>query len=103
MNIKGFSEIGAADGVRSIRPEGLRGGKRGGTRERESAEQVTLTQATQRLAEASRSAAENAPVDRSRVDSIRAAIAEGRYPVDPSRVAGKLLAAEIALGGRDAE
>jgi flagellar biosynthesis anti-sigma factor FlgM len=35
--------------------------------------------------------AEPAPFDALRVDSIRAAIAEGRYPVEPVRIAAAML------------
>ena len=32
-----------------------------------------------------------APVDTSRVDAVKAAIREGRYPVDPDRIAARML------------
>jgi negative regulator of flagellin synthesis FlgM len=40
------------------------------------------------------------PVDSARVAAIRAAIAEGRYPVDPEKIAERMLALDFPL--RDA-
>ncbi|MHB9880233.1 flagellar biosynthesis anti-sigma factor FlgM [Pacificimonas sp. ICDLI1SI03] len=37
----------------------------------------------------------DAPVDRSRIDAIRTAIAEGRYPVDPQAIARSMVAFEF--------
>lgn len=42
-----------------------------------------------------RMAAQGAPVDVSRVAEIRAAIASGNYPVDPQKIAAKMLALDI--------
>ncbi len=36
-----------------------------------------------------------APVDAAKVASVRAAIAEGRYPVDPRAIADKMLALDL--------
>jgi negative regulator of flagellin synthesis FlgM len=38
-----------------------------------------------------------APVDAQKVADIRAAIAEGRYPVDPKAIAEKMLALDLPL------
>jgi negative regulator of flagellin synthesis FlgM len=36
-----------------------------------------------------------APVDHIKVASIRAAIAEGRYPIDPKRIAERMIALDL--------
>jgi negative regulator of flagellin synthesis FlgM len=38
---------------------------------------------------------EGAPVDTNKVAQIRAAIAEGRYSVDPDRIAERMIAADL--------
>ncbi|PWG02023.1 flagellar biosynthesis anti-sigma factor FlgM [Sphingosinicella humi] len=40
-------------------------------------------------------AASGAPVDSEKVAAIRAAIAEGRYPVDPDKIAEKMLELDL--------
>ena len=42
-------------------------------------------------------AAEGAPVDNARVAAIRAAIAEGRYPVDPGKIARAMIEIDLPL------
>ena len=42
-------------------------------------------------------AAEGAPIDSSKVAAIRAAIAEGRYPVDPARIAAAMIEVDLPL------
>ncbi len=42
-------------------------------------------------------ASAGAPVDAGKVAAIRAAIAEGRYPVDPQRIADSMLALDLPL------
>jgi negative regulator of flagellin synthesis FlgM len=42
-----------------------------------------------------RMAAEGAPVDMDRISAIKAAIASGNYPVDPSRIAERMLALDL--------
>lgn len=44
-------------------------------------------------------AASGAPVDSEKVAAIRAAIAEGRYPVDPDKIADKMLALDLPVRG----
>jgi negative regulator of flagellin synthesis FlgM len=44
-------------------------------------------------------AAEGAPVDAGKVAAIRAAIAEGRYPVDPDKIAESMLNVDLPLFG----
>jgi len=58
---------------------------------------VSLTDVGMRLAEVGR-VLESAPVvDVQRVNEVKQAVSEGRYQVDPARVADKLLAFENAL------
>jgi negative regulator of flagellin synthesis FlgM len=38
-----------------------------------------------------------APVDAGKVAAIRAAIAEGRYPVDPAKIAARMLELDLPL------
>ena len=42
-------------------------------------------------------AAAGAPVDAGKVAAIRAAIAEGRYPVDPDKIAASMLSFDLPL------
>ncbi len=42
-------------------------------------------------------AAQGAPVDGAKVAAIRAAIAEGRYPVDPARIAAAMIEVDLPL------
>jgi len=44
---------------------------------------------------AARMAAQGAPVDMDRVAAIKAAIASGNYPVDPARIAEKMIALDM--------
>jgi negative regulator of flagellin synthesis FlgM len=46
---------------------------------------------------AARMAAEGAPVDLDRIAAIKAAIASGNYPVDPSAIADKMLALDLPV------
>jgi negative regulator of flagellin synthesis FlgM len=44
-------------------------------------------------------AAAGAPVDADKVAAIRAAIAEGRYPVDPEKIARSMIELDLLKGG----
>ncbi|CAA9539590.1 MAG: hypothetical protein AVDCRST_MAG23-1781 [uncultured Sphingosinicella sp.] len=44
-------------------------------------------------------AAAGAPVDADKVAAIRAAIAEGRYPVDPDKIARSMIELDLLKGG----
>ena len=44
-------------------------------------------------------AAAGAPVDAEKVAAIRTAIAEGRYPVDPDRIARAMIELDLIKGG----
>jgi negative regulator of flagellin synthesis FlgM len=39
------------------------------------------------------------PVDAAKVDAIRAAIAEGRYPVDPAKIAERMITLDLPSRG----
>jgi negative regulator of flagellin synthesis FlgM len=67
------------------------------SRQENAVDQVTLTDAARRLQAAERRAAASTGIDSIRVEEIRSAIAEGRYRIDPERVAAKLLAFERHL------
>lgn len=91
MNIKEISGLGPSAPVDGSR------GQSGSPRRSEAgdpagrtgtSDQVTLTDIGRYLAD---NAAEPAPVDHERVDSIRAALADGSYEIDSARVADKLL------------
>lgn len=47
-----------------------------------------------------RMAAEGAPVDMDRVARIKAAIAQGNYPVDPNKIAERMIALDLPNGGQ---
>ena len=79
----------AVGGVRAQQPRTSRAGAGG--------DRVELgSQAL--VAEARRRIEETPAVDRSRVEAVRAALAEGRYEVRPERIAERLLAMERLLG-----
>lgn len=42
-------------------------------------------------------ASEGAPVDAGKIAAIRAAIAEGRYPVDPEKIAARMVELDLPL------
>lgn len=48
---------------------------------------------------AARMAAEGAPVDSARIAEIKAAIASGNYPVDPEKIAEKMI--DLDLPGKE--
>lgn len=60
-------------------------------------DQVTLTDTARRLSELTQTVTAQPVVDRTRVDEIRAAIADGSYRVNPEQIAAKLLQAEKEL------
>lgn len=44
-------------------------------------------------------AAEGAPIDMDRVAAIKAAIASGNYPVNPSAIAERMVALDLPVAG----
>ena len=61
---------------------------------------VSLTDTAARLAELDRALANVPVVDAQRVEEVKQAISEGRYQIDPAKVADKLLSFETALSGK---
>lgn len=59
-------------------------------------ESVTFTKTTQSM-QAAQGSASTAPFDEAKVAKIKAAIAEGRYPIDNERLAGKMMGLERLL------
>ena len=89
--------VSPVDAPRRVGEEAARsgGGSRAGSAD--SGDRVTLTSTAQRFLEATSDTGSEPPIDRAKVESIRQAIAEGRYPVDPERIAAKMLAIEADL------
>lgn len=61
-------------------------------------DQIKLTDSALALQDAARPQ-EGAMVDQQRVEQIRAAIADGSYSINPTQIAGKMLALEQQLNG----
>jgi len=53
------------------------------------------------LSDASQRAMAAPEVDRAKVDAIKQALAEGRYPVDPKRIAENFVALERMIGNSE--
>ncbi len=64
-----------------------------------AAESVTLTDSARRLDELTALASDGDGMDRARVERIRLALAEGRYPIDPQQIAERLIAFDDLMGG----
>ncbi|SFR60152.1 flagellar biosynthesis anti-sigma factor FlgM [Thiomicrospira sp. ALE5] len=61
-------------------------------------DQVTLTNVSQKLAQVS--VASETPDDRqAKIDQIKAAIAAGEYPINPDKIASKLIETERMFAG----
>ena len=60
-------------------------------------EKVTITDTTSRLRQLSQSAAQQPEVNNEKVASIRAALADGSYKIQPGVIAARLMAFEAAL------
>jgi negative regulator of flagellin synthesis FlgM len=60
-------------------------------------EKVTITDTTSRLRQLSQAAAQQPEVNSDKVASIRAALADGSYKVQPGVIAARLMAFEAAL------
>lgn len=60
-------------------------------------ETVTITDSTNRLRQLSQAAAKQPEVNNEKVASIRAALADGSYKVQPGVIAARLMAFEAAL------
>lgn len=46
---------------------------------------------------ASRMASQGAPIDSARIERVKQAIAEGKYPVDPEKIAEKMLDLDLPI------
>jgi negative regulator of flagellin synthesis FlgM len=70
---------------------------------RTSAPSATTSQASASIAAetvatpASRMAAQGAPVDSARIERVKQAIASGKYPVDPDKIAEKMLDLDLPV------
>ena len=97
-----FTDIG----TRMRRPDDAGGAVRNDAQTKEtgtpagtaSGDAVALTDTAARLQRAERSLATEPVVDTTRVERVRAAIADGSYEVNPSRIAEKLVSMEASLG-----
>jgi negative regulator of flagellin synthesis FlgM len=58
---------------------------------------VTLTDAAKKAAGATKIATENSGVDLDKVERIKRAIAEGKYPLDPDAIADKMVSLNSLL------
>ncbi len=72
-----------------------------GSAERSASVEKAGSSAAQREVSGARSVAAEmaagAPIDSEKVAAIRAAIAEGRYPVDPDKIAASMIALDLPL------
>jgi len=59
---------------------------------------ITLTETGSRIAAASREMAATPAFDSAKVERIKALIAEGRYSIDPQRIADRFIELESSLG-----
>lgn len=100
IDIKNLSQTqprgaGEGHGVNESRGPRAEGEARPGQGARD--DQVTLTETARRLSEVVQTASAQPTVDRNRVEEIRQAIQEGRYEVNPVRIAEKLMKTEDLL------
>ena len=65
-----------------------------------NADHVSLTDAALRLQQLEQRLAEQSVIDEKRVTAIRDALDKGVYPINPERIADKLLAFERSSGNR---
>lgn len=69
------------------------------TRASSASSSTTATSSASSASPASRMAAEGAPVDMDRIAAIKAAIASGNYPVNPSAIAERMVALDLPVAG----
>lgn len=72
---------------------------RTGDRASAGADRVALSETAQSLKGLAETAAASSEIDAGKVERIRAQIAEGRYHVDPAKLAGRMLDLERELLG----
>lgn len=86
------------DGNRTQGPAGQAPGKaEGETRQPAAGDRVTLTQTAQQLRELEAEVRKQPVVDNNRVEALRAAIANGEYQIDATRIAEQLMRIEDEL------
>ncbi|MDH5632686.1 MAG: flagellar biosynthesis anti-sigma factor FlgM [Gammaproteobacteria bacterium] len=68
-----------------------------------TADTLSLTEAASQLQRLAKQAEATPVVDTQKVESIRQAIADGSYDINPARIAERLLSLEAALYGSDVE
>lgn len=71
----------------------------GKTRASSATGSTTASSSASSASPASRMAAEGAPVDMDRIAAIKAAIASGNYPVNPSAIAERMVALDLPVAG----
>ena len=71
----------------------------GKTRASSATGSTTASSSASSASPASRMAAEGAPIDMDRVAAIKAAIASGNYPVNPSAIAERMVALDLPVAG----
>ncbi|WP_019053023.1 flagellar biosynthesis anti-sigma factor FlgM [Sphingobium xenophagum] len=71
----------------------------GKTRASSTTGSTTASSSASSASPASRMAAEGAPIDMDRVAAIKAAIASGNYPVNPSAIAERMVALDLPVAG----
>lgn len=71
----------------------------GKTRASSATDSTTASSSASSASPASRMAAEGAPVDMDRIAAIKAAIASGNYPVNPSAIAERMVALDLPVAG----
>ncbi|WP_294137730.1 flagellar biosynthesis anti-sigma factor FlgM [Sphingobium sp.] len=69
------------------------------TRASSASSSTTASSSASSATPASRMAAEGAPVDMDRIAAIKAAIASGNYPVNPSAIAERMVALDLPVAG----
>jgi negative regulator of flagellin synthesis FlgM len=63
-----------------------------------AADNITLTETGSQITAASREMAATPAFDSAKVERIKALIAEGRYAIDPQRIANRFIELESSLG-----
>lgn len=71
----------------------------GKTRASSATGSTTASSSASSASPASRMAGEGAPIDMDRVAAIKAAIASGNYPVNPSAIAERMVALDLPVAG----
>jgi negative regulator of flagellin synthesis FlgM len=72
--------------------------EKSGTAQPQTADQVSLTPTAQQLRDLEQRIADQPVVDAQKVTAVKEALASGSFEVDPSRIAGKMMSLEKALG-----